>query len=100
VTTLGDHLRIWFGPRRHYVPPPDRNPVLLLARYLLRGLVFNRVTIPLVWRPLADRAERNPAIARFMQPAFYRGFIAYHFFRGYREATTWIAAPAEQPRRA
>jgi glycosyltransferase involved in cell wall biosynthesis len=100
VTTVRDHLRVWFGPRRHYVPLSDRNPALLLGRYLLRGLAFNRLTIPLFWRPLADRAERVPALANFMRPAFYRGLIAYHFFRGYREGRTCTGAPAEQLRQA
>ncbi len=100
LSTLRDHLRIWFGPRRHYVPPRDRNPAVLLGRYLLRGLAFNRLTVPLIWRPLAERAERNAALADFMRPAFYRGLIAYHFFRGCREGRTWTGAPMAHPRQA
>ena len=72
ISTVGDHLRVWFGPRRNLVPPEDRNPVLLLGRYLLRGLVFNALTVNLLWTPLAKRAERSPAIARLMHPQFYR----------------------------
>ncbi len=97
ISTLRDHLRVWFGPRRRLVPPSDRNPALLLGRYLLRGLAFNSLTIWLVWMPAAQLAERHPAIARFMRPPFYRGIIAHHFFRGCREGRTWIGMPAAQP---
>jgi len=83
--TIGDHLRIWFGPRRKFVPPGDRNPLLLLARYLIRGIGFNGATVRYFWMPLFERAERDPRTARFVRAPFYRGLIAYHFFRGCRE---------------
>jgi glycosyltransferase involved in cell wall biosynthesis len=100
ISTVWDHLRVWFGPRRHLVPAGDRNPVLLLGRYLLRGLAFNALTVNLLWTPLAKRAERSPAIARLMHPRFYRSIIAYHTYRGYRKGRTWTRAPAPQPKRA
>lgn len=95
ISTVGDHLRTWFGPGRPYVAPADRNPVLLL-RYLLRGLAFNSLTIPLIWKPLLERAERDPRLARLMRASFYRGVIAYNFFRGYREGKRWSELPAPQ----
>lgn len=100
ISTVGDHLRVWFGPRRNLVPPSDRNPVLLLGRYLLRGLAFNALTVNFFWTPLAKRAERSPAIAGLMRPRFYRSIIAYHTYRGYRKGRTWTSAPAAQPKQA
>jgi glycosyltransferase involved in cell wall biosynthesis len=100
LATVRDHLRIWFGPRRHLVPPGDRNPVLLLGRYLLRSLAFNAVTLPTIWMPLAAQAERNPALARYMRSSFYRGIIAYHFFRGCRESMAWTKTPTALPTQA
>jgi glycosyltransferase involved in cell wall biosynthesis len=100
ISTLRDHLRVWFGPRRRYVSPSDRNPALLLGRYLIRGLAFNALTIRLLWRPLVERAERHPAIARLMRDSIYRGLVAYHFFRGYRESRTWTGVAAAQGKQA
>jgi len=93
-STLRDHLRVWFGPRRRYVSPPDRNPVMLLGRYVLRTLAFNSLTVPLFWKPLLERAEHDPAVARIVRASFYRGLTAFYFRRGYREGRTWIEAPA------
>jgi glycosyltransferase involved in cell wall biosynthesis len=100
LTTLRDHLRVWFGPRRRFVPSSDRSPARLLARYMLRGLAFNSLTVPLVWTPLAQSAERHPALARMMRPEFYRGITAYHFCRGFRDGRTWIGASLAHLRRA
>ena len=99
-STIVDHLRTWFGPRRRFLEPRDRNPALRLARYLLRGLAFNTLTTRLFWGPLFERAERDPAIARFMRAPFYRGLIAYHFFRGCREGRTWTDAPTAPAKEA
>ena len=100
ISTVWDHLRVWFGPRRNMVPPGDRNPVLLLGRYFLRGLAFNALTVNFLWTPLAERAERSPAIARLMHPRFYRGIVSYHTLRGIRKGRTWTRAPAAQRKQA
>jgi hypothetical protein len=94
--TVRDHLRTWFGPGRRHLAAGDRNPVLLLARYLVRDLVFNGVTVRRFWEPLFERAERDPRVARRMRPAFYRGLIAYYFFRGCREGNERFGAPQLQ----
>ncbi len=83
--TVNDHIRAWFGPRRRYLSPGDRNPILLLTRYLLRWLAFNSLTLRAVWQPLFERAERSNNIARYMRASFYRGVIAYYFFEGCTE---------------
>jgi glycosyltransferase involved in cell wall biosynthesis len=100
ISTVWDHLRVWFGPRRNLVAPADRNPLLLLGRYFLRSLAFNAVTVNLLWTPLANRAEFSPVIAGLVHPRIYRGIVAYHTFRGYRKGRTWKRAPAPQPTQA
>jgi GT2 family glycosyltransferase len=99
-STLGDHLRTWFSDRRHLVGPAERNPITLLLRYVLRDLAFNTLTVRLVWRKLLNRAEQDPTIARLVRAPFYHGVIAYHFFRGCREARGWTPAPRAEPRQA
>jgi len=92
-STFGDHLRAWLGPRRRDLAPTDRNPLRMIARHVLRGMVFNGVTVPLFWDPLFDRAERDPRVAARMRATFYRGVIGYHFFRGCREGNRRFGAP-------
>lgn len=98
--TFADHLRTWFGDRGRFVGANERNPLLLLGRYLLRDLAFNSLTVRLLWTPLLARAEHDPFVARVTRAAFYRGVIAYHFFRGCREGGTWTNTAQTEPRRA
>lgn len=100
LATLADHFSTWFGDRARYVGPAERNPFLLMGRYLLRDLAFNAVTIRLFWQPFLSRAERDRSVARFVRAAFYRGVIAYHFFRGCREGRTWTGAVQIEPSQA
>ena len=58
-STLPDHLRAWFGPRRQYLSASDRNPALFIARELARAVVFNGVTVPYLWRPFLEKAETS-----------------------------------------
>jgi hypothetical protein len=83
--TLPDHVRAVFGPRRHYLPPVDRNPALLLLRHVARAVLFNMLTVRLVWEPLVRAAEKNPTVAGLMNSQFYRGVLFYHFLRGCRD---------------
>jgi glycosyltransferase involved in cell wall biosynthesis len=84
-STAVDHLRAWFGQRRKYLAPGERNPIRLLALYAVRTLAFNSMTVPLFWQTLAELAEKQPALARHMRASFYRGIIAYHFRKGCRD---------------
>ena len=97
-TTLRDHFEACRGPRQEHLVPPDRALPKLLARYALRELAFNRLTMATVWKPLAALAERHPAVARRMHPAFYRGMVAYNFFKGARDGRSLVQpAPHAQP---
>lgn len=83
--TLRDHVRAWCSSRRQYLSPADRNPASALARYIMYNLIFNRVTIPMAWTPLARLAERNEDVAGLMRPVMYRGILFHHFLRGCRD---------------
>ncbi len=84
-STLPDHFRALFGPRRQYLTAADRNPAILAARYLLRAVLFNGVTVRGLWEPMVHAAERSPTIARMMHWQLYRGVLFYHFLRGCRD---------------
>jgi len=82
--TLHDHFRALTGPRRTLLPKEDRNVLLLLQNYLFRLIVFNRITVPLLWMPIMKRAERSRPLAKIMHGTFYRGVLSYSNCRGYR----------------
>ena len=99
-TTISDHFRAWFGARRQLLARADRNPLLLLGRYAVRDLVFSGFAVRRFWTPMLERAEHDPGIARRMRPAYYRGVIAHHFFRGFRMGKTWAPATPAQTQQA
>lgn len=98
--TLRDHLQVWFSHRRRLVSPVERNPALLLARYALRDVIFNALTIRLFWKPMLDSAESHPRLAKHMKPAYYRGVIAHAFGRGVRASRAWTPEAPAQVQRA
>jgi glycosyltransferase involved in cell wall biosynthesis len=98
--TLPDHFRAWFGPRRKYLEPADRNPVLLIARHLARSLVFNRITVPWLWRPLLVQAESSSLLSRLVGPQMYRGVTFHYFLEGCRNGDRTfgkVPRPAMKP---
>lgn len=82
--TVRDHIRA-FAERRQYLMPDERNPWRLGLRYLVRFLVFNRLTVNLFWLPLMNQAEKNRWLAGLMRSAFYRGIYVYNFSQAIRE---------------
>ena len=84
-STLRDHFRALFGPRRAYLEAEDRRITTLLARHLARALVFNRLTVTLLWEPLLHRAENNQFLAGKVSSEMYRGLLFHHFLRGVRD---------------
>lgn len=65
---------------------PDRSLTRHLLRYALRKILFNRITVPMLWRPLIDAAETRPLAARAMSSRLYAAFLFYHFLRGIHDA--------------
>ena len=83
--TFPDHLRAWFGARRRHLTGIDRNPGALLMWHLARVAVFNGLSVPALWEPLLNRAEQQPAVARFINREIYRGVLFHHFLCGCRD---------------
>jgi glycosyltransferase involved in cell wall biosynthesis len=83
--TLADHFRALLGSRRRYLMPADRNPAKLAAWHLLRAVVFNSLTVPWLWEPMVNAAERSATVALFAHWQIYRGILFYHFLRGCRD---------------
>ncbi len=78
--TLKDHIKTFLKPNS--LIGADRNLLYLLFRQGVRMVCFNPATIPLFWRPLMDLAEKNALLSAVMHRQFYRGVIAYYFFKG------------------
>jgi glycosyltransferase involved in cell wall biosynthesis len=85
-STLRDHLRAIFGPRRRYLAASDRNVVALLAKHFIRLLVFNGLTARFIWGPLLRGAETSPALERLVNRHIYRLYLYYYFLKGVRDA--------------
>ena len=84
--TLIAHRRELTGERRRYLLGAERSMAILAVHSIRRGMLFNKVTVPVFWRPLMHLAERNRLVARLMRPPFYRGVIVYYFRKACREA--------------
>jgi GT2 family glycosyltransferase len=85
-STLRDHLRATFGPRRRYLAASDRNVVGLLVKHFIRLLAFNGLTARFLWGPLLRGAETSPALERLVNRHIYRLYLYYHFLKGVRDA--------------
>ncbi|MBK7424463.1 MAG: glycosyltransferase [Propionivibrio sp.] len=70
------------GPRHRYLLDADKRLPRLAARYLLRRLMFNRLTVNLLWLPLFAAAERVHWLASCVRGNLYRGVIVYFFLKG------------------
>ena len=57
-----------------------------VCRELIRRMILNRVTVPVVWRPLLQSAEHRPWLADRMNAQVYRAYLYYHFLKGIRDA--------------
>jgi cellulose synthase/poly-beta-1,6-N-acetylglucosamine synthase-like glycosyltransferase len=57
-----------------------------LFRHLGRQLIFNRWTVPLIWRPLLLRADKGRVIVPGVAARLFGPYLFYHFLVGIREA--------------
>jgi len=80
------------GPRLKYMIGQDRSIALLIYRYLMRLVVFNRLTIPYILLPVLNYAERNTFLARYMHDRYYRGAVVYYFLKGCRDEKRWTGS--------
>src|SRR5262249_34999114 len=60
----------------------DRGAARYLIREVLRQVVFNRLTVPLLWLPLIRGAERSWLLAALVSLPLLRGVVSHHFLRG------------------
>ncbi|TVR99171.1 MAG: glycosyltransferase family 2 protein [Rhodospirillales bacterium] len=97
-TYLADHGHALRQPGRPGLIGVDRNPLKLVGLYAARAIMFNCLTVPGLWLPLARAAERNHKLARLMRPWMYRGMVNWHFNRGCAEDRA--APPAVETRHA
>jgi len=77
---LKDYL-ILFKKNNHLLGL-DKNPVFLIISQLVRVLLFNCVTVPGVWLPLMNVAEKSRFFSVLMHKLFYRCTISYYFHKG------------------
>jgi len=97
--TIMDHIRAITGPQRTQLMGPERSLVAMSIIYLGRAALFNRLTVPHLWLPLMQQAERSPRIERWMRTSFYRGVVSYHFTRAISMAKQ-LYAEGGRPRQA
>jgi glycosyltransferase involved in cell wall biosynthesis len=93
--TLREHFETFTGPGRGNLLGADRSLTLLFARYLVRSVLFNRLTVRAIWVPFLNAAERHPFLAGLVHRNLYRGVINYEFFRGCRDADMVFGPRAE-----
>jgi glycosyltransferase involved in cell wall biosynthesis len=86
LRTLAANFISLVGPRRKYIVGTDRSFILLSLRYLLRSVIFNRLTTPYFWLPILNYADRNRILAKCMVDNFYRGVVLYHFLKGCQDS--------------
>jgi hypothetical protein len=90
--TVRDHLRALQPRYRRHLFAADKS-TLMPIKYLLRGIIFNRLAVRHFWLPVLAQAERRPILARGMHRIFYRGVIAHEFARGCRDGNRLYGPP-------
>ncbi|CAN5169457.1 hypothetical protein BH11PSE9_BH11PSE9_20430 [soil metagenome] len=84
--------------RREYLLGPDRSLARLSLIFVVRSMVFNRLTVHALWLPLFAAAERAGWLAALLRENMYRGVIAYYFLKGCRDGPRHFAAlPRSNP---
>jgi glycosyltransferase involved in cell wall biosynthesis len=89
-------FRALAGDREKYLMGYDRSFLHLLLRYVIRMVVFNSLTVNLLWLPLFDRAEHDEFLGKHMADPLYRGVVLYYFLKGCREGERALAGPGAQ----
>ena len=95
LSTLGDHWRIYGGERKEYLFDAEKNPFRMAGHYVLRALVFNWLTVKLIWLPLLQAAEKSPLVESMVRPRFYHGVMAYYFQKGAAAGNRTFDTPVE-----
>jgi hypothetical protein len=57
-----------------------------LFRHVVQMILLNRITVPLVWKPLFLGAEKSRLLERLVNRQTYRAFFYHQFLRGVQDA--------------
>lgn len=98
LKTLPEYARYLRGPNP--LEGKEGSLGFQLLRHLVFVTAFNPLTEPLFWRPLIDKAESSPRIARLMSRQLYRAYLYYHFLRGVRAGEQDASGEAAQSHEA
>lgn len=82
--TLPEYIRALRGPNLLFAW--EKSLAVHVLRCVVRTVLFNRLTVPVFWRPLLNRAERSTWLGALMHARVYSAFLFYHFARGVRDA--------------
>lgn len=98
LKTLPGYVKFLRGPNT--LEGREGNLWFQLARHIAFVTILNPLTEPLFWRPLLERAESDPRIARWMSRPLYRAYLYYHFLRGVRAGQHDAGSAAVKSRQA
>jgi len=89
--TFAEYRRVLRGPNAF----AGREKLLgwHLIREGVRRLAFSGLTVNRFWKPLFERAETSPRIARMVRPSLYRAFLFHYFTRGVLDAEVKFGQP-------
>jgi len=85
IPMLIRNVRDFKGLKFKYLIGKDRSISSLIYRYLIRFVLFNRLTVPYLLLPILNYSERNTFLAKYMHDRYYRGTIVYYFLKGCRD---------------
>ncbi len=81
--TAREYFRVLRGS--NWFRGTEKSALWHVVREAARRVTLNSATTRWFWRPLFDRAESKPALAKLVKPKMYRAFLYYHFLRGVRD---------------
>lgn len=80
IQTLAEYRRVLRGA--HSFRGPEGSFAWHVIRHCVRLCVLNRVTAPLLWRPVFNLAEKYAWVESLLTAKTYRAYLYYHFLRG------------------
>lgn len=84
LSTLREYASVF--RRLNFLKGAERSLPWQIARRIAFMLVFNKVTVSMLWSPLLAKAEDHPFIPRLITSELYRAYLYYHFMRGIADA--------------
>lgn len=94
--TAAEYARVLRGPNPYR--GRERSLVWHLVRHAVRVAILNRLTAPLVWKPLLRGAEKSRLLERLVsRRQTYRAFFYHCFLRGVDEGRRRFDGPGLPP---